>query len=622
MPLKVWAVVAPVVAAAAAALAGCSGRDAATPPDAGETPPATRATTAADCAKCHPRQHETWHRTYHRTMTRDATPENVKGDFANATHHYQGLRTRLTREGDAFFMETVDPDWAERRARAGDTPDRVPPPRYAKFRVDRLVGSHWLQECLHQAPDGRFLRLPVLYHIGEKRWVHSNGAFLSPDTHDFWSQSRGAIWNESCLYCHNTGPVKNPIRGAGNGVVGYQSEVSELGISCAACHGPGTKHVGDPTHPDADVVHPARLSVPRRDEICARCHGALVPKPEAWDRVTHRDPFVPGQDLSKFNSFFRSEAEQAVLARGGKLPPTPLTPGPTDGRFWGDGTPLTTALEFNGLSLSACYQKSGKMSCLTCHTMHGDDPNMMLKPAMQTNDACYQCHADYRAKLADHTRHAAGSAGSLCYNCHMPHQVYSLMTTHRSHRIQTPDVAGSVGTGKPHACNLCHLDKSLGWTRDELAKWPGQKTFPPPKLSPEEETISAAVLTLSRGDARSRVIVAGAFRDPAARLAAGTDWTGSVLTRVLEHERYPAVRHLAHRGLQAAHGDAAAGPFDPVGTPAQRLEELRSMRSRFDAAPVRRPFAFLPLTARGLPDDAVLERLRKGRHDPDLSINE
>src|SRR5262249_4043353 len=142
------------------------------------------------CAKCHPDHYDSWHRTYHRTMTRDATPEYVKGDFADAVHDYQGLRTRMTREGDAFFMETVDPGWALARARGGGRLDALPP-RTARFRVERLVGSHWIQECLYQDGTGRFSRLPVLYHIVEHRWVHTNGAFLAPDTADFWEKCRG-----------------------------------------------------------------------------------------------------------------------------------------------------------------------------------------------------------------------------------------------------------------------------------------------------------------------------------------------------------------------------------------------------------------------------------------------
>lgn len=590
---------------------------------------ADAAITPASCGQCHQPQYDSWHRTYHRTMTREVTPENVKGDFNNAVHQYQGFSTRLTREGDSFYMETVDPGWAELFSRAGGRADRVPPPKSIKLRIDRLVGSHWLQECLHRAPNGQYLRLPLLYHIAEQRWVHSNGAFLAPDSDDFWARSRGANWNESCLYCHNTEPSKNPIVDPRIGVVGYQTEVAELGIACAACHGHGTEHVRfhrDPAKPKAsepDVVHPGRLSVQRRDEICARCHGALVPKPAMWDPRTHRDPFVPGQDLTLFNHVFRSEAEQAELAGIRPKSSSPPRPEPTDGRFWGDGTPLTTALEYNGMALSACYQGGrGKLSCLSCHTMHGDDPNMLLKPKMQTNEACYQCHPGYRDRLTEHTRHPADSPGSLCSNCHMAPQVYSLMTTHRSHRIQTPDLESSIGTGKPHACNLCHLDKSLGWTRDQLARWPNGKRIAVGKLSAEEESLSSAVLVLARGDARSRVVVAGAFSNPAARQASGTDWPGSMLTRLLEQERYPAVRYLAHRGLVAAHGAAAAGPYDYLATPTERGKQLGALRERFDAMPIRRTLPNLPLTPAGLPDGPRLERMRTDRLDPDLTVNE
>lgn len=585
------------------------------------------------CARCHPDHYESWHRTYHRTMTRDATLEYVKGDFANAVYDYQGLKTRMTREGDAFFMETVDPGWALLAARAKGRTDGLPPPKMVKFGVDRLVGSHWVQEYMHRQPNGRFGRLPVLYHIVEDRWIHSNGAFLTPDSDDFWGQCRGDAWNDSCLYCHNTGPAKNPVRGLRGEVIGYKTEVAELGISCEACHGPGGEHVRLNHNParrlavresgvgDPSIVHPERLTVPRRDEICARCHGALVPKAAMWNSTTQRDPFVAGQDLSRFNHFFRSEAEQAE--RSGRRPPgsKPLTPEQADGRFWGDGTPLTTALEFNGMALSACYQNGkGDLSCLSCHTMHGDDPNFMLKPGMRTNEACYQCHDAYRARLADHTHHAADSPGSLCYNCHMPHQVYSLLTTHRSHRIEIPAVAASAGTGKPHACNLCHLDKSLGWTQTQLGRWSQREAVR--KLSDDEESVSSALLLLTRADARSRVIAAGAFADPAAQRASGTDWFGPFLTRILEHERYPAVRYLAHRGLRSAHGEAAAGPFDYLGRPADRAAQLRAMRARFDAVPLGRPLPYLPLSPQGLPDDEAIRRLLKKRTDPDLTINE
>jgi predicted CXXCH cytochrome family protein len=632
--LGLWRGLAIGVFAMIAAVGGWWLLGTAAPPDAGPSDwHAVGSVSSDSCVKCHPDQHASWHRTFHRTMTREATEENIKGDFADAVYDYQGVRTRLLQRDGAFYMETADPDWAMLRVRAGDKGDLLPP-RHAWFRVARTIGSHWIQEYLFQEPNGRYSRLPVLYHIVEQRWVHSNGAFLAPDTPDFWDKCRGTTWNDTCLYCHNTGPSKNPVRDIRGNVVGYRTEVAELGISCEACHGPAEDHVRLNRNParrfalqateagDPSIINPERLPVPRRDEVCARCHGATVPKTEAWDPVTHKDPFIPGLDLTRFNTFFWSEAEQEALARN-----RPLTeaahPTTTDGRFWGDGTPLTTALEYNAMALSACYQGGhGTLSCLSCHTMHPDDPNFMLKPGMGTNEACYQCHAEYRDRLTEHTRHAADSVGSLCYNCHMPHLTYSLLTTHRSHRIENPDVAASLDTGKPNACNLCHLDKSLGWVRDELSHWSDRHKNLPRELTADEESIAAGVLLMAQGDARTRAVVAGAFSHAGAHQAAGTDWYGPFLTRLLDPERYPAVRYLAHRGLRAAHGEMAAGPFDYLGLPAGRTAQLRTLRQRYDAAPIRRPAPYLPLTPQGLPDEVVLNRLLKSRHDPDLTINE
>jgi predicted CXXCH cytochrome family protein len=209
------------------------------------------------------------------------------------------------------------------------------------------------------------------------------------------------------------------------------------------------------------------------------------------------------------------------------------------------------------MALSACYQKGhGQLRCLTCHAMHGADPNHQVKDGMRTNDACYACHDGYRNRLSEHTHHPADSAGSQCMNCHVPRQVYSLLDTHRSHRIMIPRVRDSIGTGKPHACNLCHLDKSLGWTSDRLRDWYGTKREP---LSEDDRTTASGVLLLARGDARTRAVVAGAFGNPAAMSASSRDWQGLLLTRVLRAERYEAIRYLLHRSLRSL-GDLAAEP--------------------------------------------------------------
>jgi predicted CXXCH cytochrome family protein len=591
------------------------------------------------CLKCHESHYASWRATYHRSMTREATPENVKADFNNAVHHYLGVESRMIRLGERFFIETIDPPWEMQAARQGVPLDKVGKGPRRVYSVDRLVGSHWFQQMLHRDDHGRYARLPLVYHVVEKRWIHINGVFLFPNKDVF--HSRIACWNESCVYCHNTRPSKNPLTFP-DGQPGYNTEVGELGISCEACHGAGEGHVRAHQNParrmaqhysgevDPTIINPAKLSVQRCDEICARCHGALVPRLRAWNPYTYADPFLAGRELSRFWLLGWSEAELHRHASGqGIEMSTANYREPIDGRFWGDGTPLTTAVEYQGMALSACYQNGrGQMRCISCHSMHQADPDHQVKPGMRTNEACYGCHESYRTGLTAHTHHAADSSGSLCFNCHMPHQVFSLLDTHRSHRIAVPRVRDSVGTGKPHACNLCHLDKSLGWTQEQLGNWYGSN---PMSLSDDDQTLASSLLYLTQSDARSRAIVAGAFSRHEAQQVSGKDWPDELLLRMLEHERYEAVRYLLHRGLRSLHAKALdnlspgqPGYYDYQGSPAGRAAQLRAMRELLEgsARPRRGHHPYLPLTSDGRFAKDVLDRLLKGRNDPDVSVNE
>ena len=64
---------------------------------------------------------------------------------------------------------------------------------------------------------------------------------------------------------------------------------------------------------------------------------------------------------------------------------------------------------------------------------------------------------------------------------------------------------------------------------------------------------------------------------PKAQRAAGTDWFGPFLTRLLRDERYPAVRYLEHRGLRTAYGEGGAGPFDYLAKPRDRDAQLEAL---------------------------------------------
>jgi hypothetical protein len=172
-----------------------------------------------------------------------------------------------------------------------------------------------------------------------------------------------------------------------------------------------------------------------------------------------------------------------------------------------------------------------------------------------------------RTRVAAHTNHRPDSTGSSCYNCHMPYTTYGLLKTIRSHQVSSPSVATSVTTGRPNACNLCHLDKTLGWTSDYLQQWYGSATT---ALAEDDKSIAASLLWLLRGDAAQRVVTAQAFGWQPAQQVSGTSWMPVYLAQLLD-DPYDAVRFVAYRSLRGLPGFSGLG-YDFVAPPKQRFD--------------------------------------------------
>ena len=135
-------------------------------------------------------------------------------------------------------------------------------------------------------------------------------------------------------------------------------------------------------------------------------------------------------------------------------------------------------------------------------------------------------------------------------NCHMPHTSWGLLRGLRSHRVNSPDLIRDRKAGRPNACNLCHLDKTLSWSADQMAEWYGSQR---PALTDDEKSVAAGVLWTIRGDAGVRALMAWHFAWPPAREAAGSGWTPPYLALLLDDD-YDAVRYVARRSLKTMEG--------------------------------------------------------------------
>ncbi|MBI3491911.1 MAG: ammonia-forming cytochrome c nitrite reductase subunit c552, partial [Acidobacteria bacterium] len=267
------------------------------------------------------------------------------------------------------------------------------------------------------------------------------------------------------------------------------------------------------------------------------------------------------------------------------------------------------------------------LSCFSCHAMHKapDDARSVeswaddqLASRAQGNGACLQCHA--LQDVSAHTHHRADSAGSSCYNCHMPYTTYGLLKTIRSHQIGSPSVQATIETGRPNACNLCHLDKTLAWTAETMNRWYGT---PPPPLTGDDRAVAASLLTLLKGDAGQRAIVVQSMGWRSAQEASGTAWLAPFLALLLD-DSYDAVRFIAGRSLGTLPGFESFG-FDFVAPPQRRaaqrvraLEIWRDTRTRAD----RDADPALLFNPDGTFNAAVIDRLRRERDNRRVTYRE
>jgi hypothetical protein len=148
----------------------------------------------------------------------------------------------------------------------------------------------------------------------------------------------------------------------------------------------------------------------------------------------------------------------------------------------------------------------------------------------------------------------------------MPHTTYGVLKAIRSHQVSSPRVADELATGRPNACNLCHLDKPLAWTANQLAHWSRQ---PLPDLSKDQTEVGDAVRLALAGDAGQRVLIAWHLGWEPALQASGSMWIPPVLGQLLD-DPYAAVRCVAERSLKRLAPSLIPSGYDYTGSPDSR----------------------------------------------------
>ncbi len=401
----------------------------------------------AACASCHAAEHAAWRGSDHDLAMQPADEASVLGDFNDATFTYAGTTSTFSRSDGKFIVRTDGAD--------GVLHDYI---------ISYTFGVRPLQQYLVDFDDGRKQALSIAWdarakEVGGQRWFHlyPNDNVKAGDWLHWTNYSQN--WNFTCAECHSTDLKKRYDAATDT----YDTTWAEIDVSCEACHGPGSNHVGwarregDWRALDADKgfqvalnervgvswnVVPetgnAQRSTPRTTtreiDTCARCHGRA-------GRLT--DEYVHGASPHDSHRLSRLDADL----------------------YHDDGQMRDEVYNWGSFVQSKMHAQG--VTCSDCHDPHS------LQLRAPGNAVCAQCHLPTRYDAPSHTNHVAGSAGAACAACHMPTTTYMVVDPRHDHSLRVPRPDLSVALGTPNACNSCHARESAQWAADAVAAWGG-----------------------------------------------------------------------------------------------------------------------------------------------------
>jgi tetratricopeptide (TPR) repeat protein/Zn finger protein HypA/HybF involved in hydrogenase expression len=386
------------------------------------------------CIECHTDAYESWLGSDHDNAMDLACEETVRGDFNDAEFEHNGITSRFYRKDDKYFVYTEGP--------GGEM---------AEFPVSYTFGVEPLQQYLVPFDGGRLQALSIAWDVDREQWFA-----LYPDTDiaaDNWLHwtRNGQNWNGMCAECHSTNLRKNFDAESDT----FDTEWSEIDVSCEACHGPGSRHVDwaniDPM--GRPVVDNFDLAVVTSDidnlqlvDLCAACHS--------------RRAEIGDYDHSQVDLL-----ENTV--------PSLLT----EGAYHADGQILEEVYVWGSFLQSKMYANG--VRCDDCHDVHS------LNLHREGNELCLQCHLGETFDTYEHHFHqkiveGESSDGALCVKCHMPEQPFMVIDYRADHSLRVPRPDLSLEIGVPNACSQsgCHDDQTVEWADEAYTKWYGEARKP------------------------------------------------------------------------------------------------------------------------------------------------
>ena len=198
---------------------------------------------------------------------------------------------------------------------------------------------------------------------------------------------------DTCLGCHED---RGAIAKAGPHARAFNPRTPNATAGCESCHGPGKAHAeagGDKTK----IAQVSKLSAQAASELCTACHDrkthALWAGSQHDNRnvgclschSAHSPKSEKGQLKAKNESELCASCHRAIVNKQNRFNHMPV--------------------------------REGKMSCASCHNVHGSSNQKLLKTGTTIDESCTSCHAEKRGPYMWEHAPVADS----CATCHDPH---------------------------------------------------------------------------------------------------------------------------------------------------------------------------------------------------------
>ena len=378
------------------------------------------------CRECHDKFYTLWSTSFHGLAMRPFTSEFAEANLSTQKEEIKVGNSHYRLE----FNNTSG--WVRERGPDGEK----------RYDIKQAMGGKNVFYFLTPTERGRFQVLPVAYDVRKKEWFNTTASMIRHFTNVRdealgWNE-RPLTFNTACYSCHVSQLSTNYDAKTDT----YNTVWAEPGINCETCHGPSKEHnrvcreAFKGTVPsDLKIIRTKTFTVDQHNSSCGPCHAKMQPLTTS---------FRPGDRY--FDHYDLTTLEDQDFS--------------PDGRDLGENYTLTL------WRMSPCV-KSGKLSCMHCHTSSGRYRFALNETA---NQACLPCHQKHVQNPTTHTHHSAGSAGSKCISCHMPMTEFARMRR-TDHSMVPPAPAATLAFKSPNACNLCHTDRDASWANKKVREW-------------------------------------------------------------------------------------------------------------------------------------------------------